>query len=710
VEWQRYINLNGPVDAEISVPELVVENDLCPHQDYIYLSKPTFEEKQQILEQRQKAIKVFEELKNDETLIHAVMSHPIYQTPTDNLEWIYSNLECYSSVLIFLQACKKPINEIHLEVIGDKKFKVPALTFEWLEILLNFYLFVEKENFNLFEEHKEKLTNKLIRNGLVERKTVCLSHNPKVNKFLNTSLSKLKSIDEIVDIEYRAMKDDLRMVILTDYIRKEFLIQESENKLELNKIGVLPIFEQLRRTNNQHMKLAVLSGTLVILPVSALVPFKTHAQRFNIDTVLYSSLPYDPGYVVIYISEKLKHDIVHLVTRIFEEGEIHILVGTKSLLGEGWDAPVINSLILASFVGSYVLSNQMRGRAIRTCRDNPEKTGNIWHLVCVDDSAIDGGDDIQLLKRRFRSFVGISYSDENGIENGITRLSLPGTFHDDEISKFNSNMVEFAGKRNLLKRKWAEALKNGVALTEEIKIPFPEEKEYKAVKSMYYTKTIANLLAFLGSGLLAFGESMLQALGRSMKNIRTMEDFFKWLMVVGFIGLIMFGRLFYKTFKLYFKYRDISKDIHHIGEALLDSLIKAGAIQTEYSKLTVQSSVDKFGAIYCHLEGGSTFEKSTFIKSLQEVIGLVDDPRYVIIRKSFFLKIISQRDYHSVPEIIGQNKKNAEYFSRQWSRFVGACEIVYTRTIEGRKILLKSRIDSLSSHFDDKTERINKWR
>lgn len=709
-EWQRYIGLNGPVDAEISVPELVVENDLCPHQDYVFLSKPTFEEKQQILEQRQKALKVFGELKNDEVLIQAIMGHPIYQSPTDHLEWIYENLECYSSVLIFLNANHKPITEVHLEVIGDKKFRVPDLTFEWMEVLLNFYLFMDKENFSLLEEHKEKLTNKLVRNGLIERKTICFSHNPKVNKFLNTSLSKLKSIDEIVDIEHNSLNDDLRMVILTDYIRKEFLVQEPQNNLELNKIGVLPIFEKLRRGSHRNLKLAVLSGTLVIIPVSALQPLKVHAKRFGIDNIIHSALLYDADYLEIYISEPLKHDIVHLITRIFEEGEIQVLIGTKSLLGEGWDAPMINSLVLASFVGSYVLSNQMRGRAIRTCRDNPGKTGNIWHLVCVDDSASDGGDDIQLLKRRFRSFVGISYTDENGIENGIGRLNLPLTFQDDDISKFNLNMVEYAGKRSLLKSKWTEALKNGVSLTEEIKVPFPEEKEYKAVKAMYYSKTIANLFAFLGSGLLAFGEGMIQALARSMKHMRTIEDFYRWLMAIGFIGLVMFGRMFYKTFRLYFKYRDISKDIQQVGEALLESLVKTGAIQTEYSKLKVQASVDRVGAIYCHLDGGSTFEKSTFIKSLQEIIGMVDDPRYIIIRKSSFLKIISQRDYHAVPEIIGQNKKNAEYFSRQWSRFVGACELVYTRTIEGRKILLRSRIDSLSAHFNDKTERINKWR
>ena len=65
-----------------------------------------------------------------------------------------------------------------------------------------------------------------------------------------------------------------------------------------------------------------------------------------------------------------------------------MLVGTKSLLGEGWDSPCINSLILASFVGSFMLSNQMRGRAIRIFKDDPNKVSNIWHLVTLEPSYI----------------------------------------------------------------------------------------------------------------------------------------------------------------------------------------------------------------------------------------------------------------------------------------------------------------------------------
>ena len=709
-EWERYINLNGPVDTEISVPELVVENDLCPHQDYIYLSEPTEEEQRLITDQRVKALNVYEDIKKDDTLIQAIMGHPIFQFPSENLDWIYNNLESYSASLIFLHAVGKTITETHLEIIGDKKFKVPPFNFEWTEILLSFYLFNDKEHFLAYEEHQEKLINKLKRNGLLERKSISFRHNQKVNRFLGTSLSKLQSIDDIVDIEHNTLGQNLRMVILTDYIRKEFLTNEPQNNLVLNKIGVISIFEQLRRTNDRNMKLGVLSGSLILIPVSAFDALSIAAKKLNIENIIYSTLAYDNQYLIINTNEKLKHNIVQLITQIFEHGEIEVLIGTKSLLGEGWDAPTINSLILASFVGSYVLSNQMRGRAIRSDRNNPNKTGNIWHLVCVDHTAQDGGDDIQLLRRRFKSFVGVTNNEEISIENGINRLNLPEIFDKSGIEKYNFNIIQLAGQRELLKKKWKDALLNGVALTEEIKVPFPEDKDYKGLKSFYYNKTIANLFTALGFSLLGYLQGILEGFGRSARNIHSMKDLFLFLIIVGIAGVVFFGRQTYKTFRLFVKYRDISKDVQQIGEALLESLVKIGAIQTEYSKLFVKSSVDSFGAIYCHLDGGTTFEKSTFIKALQEILAIINNPRYLIIRKSLFLKVISQKDYHSVPELIGQNKRSAEYFERQWSRFVGSCELIYTRTIEGRKILLKSRINTLSSEFEEKTERINKWR
>jgi len=549
-EWQRYIDLNGTVDAEISVPELVVENDLCPHQDYIYLSEPTEEEKKIIEQQRGKAAKVFEELKRDENIIAAMMAHQIYQFPLNNLDWIYNNLECYSSVLIFLNAAGKMVTKKHLEVIGDKKFKIPPLNYEWIEILLTFYLFGDNENFKTYEAHREAVINKLKRNGLLERRVISFRHNKIVNRFLGNSLSKLQGIDKVVDVEHNTLGKDLRMVILTDYIRKEYLIDEPVNELSLNKIGVLPIFEQLRRTNDRNMKIGILSGSLVIIPKTALDSLMDAAKSLAIMDLSYATLAFDNRYLIINTNEKLKHDIVQLITQIFEQGDIEVLIGTKSLLGEGWDAPTINALILASFVGSYVLSNQMRGRAIRSDRNNPNKTGNIWHLICVDHSAKNGGDDVELLKRRFKSFVGVSSGNEISIENGINRLNLPKEYTIAEINSFNNDSFTKAGEREKLKTKWSQALENGVSLIEEIKVPFPENKDYKAIKSLYYNKTIANMLATLGSGLLGFSEAIMEGWGRSARHIHSLEELYRWLLVAGITGVLFFGRSFYKTFRL----------------------------------------------------------------------------------------------------------------------------------------------------------------
>ncbi|MGB3182024.1 MAG: hypothetical protein WBB45_11575 [Cyclobacteriaceae bacterium] len=274
----------------------------------------------------------------------------------------------------------------------------------------------------------------------------------------------------------------------------------------------------------------------------------------------------------------------------------------------------------------------------------------------------------------------------------------------------NDRILASAGERDQLKQKWQKALESGSTLIEEIKVPFPENKDYSKVKSLHYNRTIRNLLYMLASGIFSFGIEAFNLLGRAFRHIRSKEDIIFSLMLIGGLGVIVFGGLAYRAFKTYVKYRDISKDIHQIGEALVESLINVGAIQTDASNLEVKARVDMSGAIYCYLKGGTTYEKSTFIKSLQEIIGPVDNPRYIMIRKGFFLNVFSQKDYHSVPDLIGRKKQFAEHFEKQWRKLVGSCELVYTRTIEGRKILLRSRIHSLASEFEDRTERINKWR
>jgi superfamily II DNA or RNA helicase len=710
-EWQRYTELNGPVDAEISIPELVVEGDLCPHQDYIYFSRPTFEEEEKINTFRKRVALLFDELKSEETLIKTIENHPIFKEPNQYLDWIYSNIEYYSTCLIYLNANGIEITQEHLNIVGEQRFLVPELNYEWMENLLSFYLykdFIENPNNN---EHKKKLLAKLKRKGVLEGRSIRFQKSRKINTYLSSSISKLQSIDNIVDFEYRHLGSDLRMVVLTDYIRKEFYVKSSSNDLLLNKIGVLPIFEQLRRTNDKNIKLGVLTGSLIIIPVSSYDALCEISDHYSLPNIPISPLPFDTQYYTIKTNEQNKNDIVSIITQLFQEGNIEVIIGTKSLLGEGWDAPSINSLILASFVGSYVLSNQMRGRAIRTKRLNKAKTSNIWHLVCIDPSSEDGGHNMQLMKRRFKAFVGVSFNDNVRIENGFERLNIQNqVWYEEGILAMNKMMLQNAGERELLKEKWNFALKKGNILIEEIKIPFPKKEDYQKIKTLYYNRTLKYMLGVLISGLVGFSYEALQVLGRSAKYIKSTDDLINWLMIIGGIGILLFGGLAISTFRAYIKYRDISKDVQWIGEALLASLVNEGSIKTAIHEMQVVSSIDGLGAIYCHLNGGSSFEKSLFIKSLQELISSVDNPRYIILRKSILFGLISQTDYHAVPEVLGRKKHFAQFFESQWRRMVGSCELIYTRTIEGRRLLLKSRIQSLSSEFEDKTERINKWK
>lgn len=709
-EWQRYVELNGPVDVEISVPELVIEGDLCPHQDYVYLSLPTQSEYNTLVSFRAEVEATFNELKSDAVLITAIQNHPAWLSPGDNLDWIYSNLACYSACLIYLNANDIAITESHLEIIDDKDLTIPDFDYAWAEILLDFYLYKEKIHFKNYKDHQKQIENKLRRCGAIDKHQICFSQNQQITSSLKSSISKLDGIAQIVDFEYKQLGTGLRMVVLTDYIRKEFYADITQNNFELNKIGVLTIFEKLRRNNSSGIKIGVLTGSVVIIPKSAYANFLERIAVYKLKNIVCKAVPFDEDYVLVEECEQLKNDIVNIITQIFQDGGIEVLVGTKSLLGEGWDAPSINSLILASFVGSFVLSNQMRGRAIRSQKNNLEKTGNIWHLCCVDPTTISGGDDVDMLRRRFKGFVGVSLKNDPGIENGIGRLTLPIALNKYTIEVKNEQTFTDAGNRKSLAAAWKTALEKGVTLVEEIKMPFDREQDYQAIKRMYFNKTISNLFATLGFGLLDYALGFLQSFGRGGRMIRTRDDLYIFLALFGIIGAAIFGRLAYKAFKLYLKYRDIAKDIQNIGNALLNTMVQAGIIKTSYKELSVDTSIDKYGAVYCHLDGGTTFERSSFINMLQEVVKPIDNPRYVIIRKSLFMRFIKQRDYHTVPELLGRNKRTAVYFEEQWRSLVGRCDLIFTRTIEGRRMLLKSRLKSLSAQFENSSERISKWK
>jgi len=714
VEWYKYIELCGPIDSEISVPELVKEGNLCPHQDYVYLSMPSKEEEKRIKEFRENVDKIFNELCNNYFFIQSIEQHPWIKWTEPNIEKILEKPDYFSSMLIFLNHAGKELPKEFFEILGISKKRIPKLTYEWMEILLTEMLYNDIENYYDYPENNEEIKKHLSRIGAIERRKIILRNTKEINKILASSITKLDSIIDIVKLEQKNLRDKLRLVILTDYIRKSEMPKSSDDVKSLNRIGVVPIFEKIRREKNIDIKLGILSGTLVIIPRESTDLLKRIANENNIaaSKIKIRTLQHDEKFVEVELMGADRQKIVRVITSVFSQGGITVLVGTKALLGEGWDAPSINSIILASFVGSYMLSNQMRGRAIRTQAGNPNKTSNIWHLVCVepeklfdtqkekmgDKTTVD--DDYNIMKRRFKAFLGLSFTLPI-IENGIQRLNLGDPpFNKSRVSQINQEMEKRAENREKLADQWQEALDN----SEEMRINEEISTSAKSLPKRYvYLNSIMMLLwlslIYLEITILYSGRILVYSI-----------VFPQAILILIFLIIIVVLPFVAKAIYLFLKYGPIAASLKQIGEAVLKTLAFNNLIKTDVNKMGVKTNKTKHSEVVtCGLVGGTSYEKFLFLTCLEEIFGPIENPRYILVRKSTF-SFYNRIDYHNVPDIIGRKKEYAEYFSRMWNKYVGPNELVYTRSIYGRKKLLKARSNSMANAFLKRSERKSIWK
>lgn len=714
-EWRRYIALNGEVDEEISVPELVKDYDLCPHQDFIYFNVPASSEREALLKSRNKIYELYQKLIEEQAMLEELSSSQLLIDPENHLNWIYDNTEHFFACLVYIHHFDVELAKSKLYILGNTDIEIPPLNFVWMEKVIQFYSAKGSGFFENEEEHKEEVTklfNRLRHYGAMNQGQVQFSNNTKQNDLLTSSVNKLESIHEIIKLEYSMLQSSLRLVVLADFIYKEYHVSTAINDIEISKLGVLPIFEYLRRTPiSTELKMGVLSGTLIIIPITA-VPLLLELSVTAIGKeIICKPIAYDSNYVEVVVSDSTRHQVVALITQLFEKGEIEVLIGTKALLGEGWDAPSINSLILASYVGSFVMSNQMRGRAIRSLKNDPNKTSNIWHLVSIDPYVENGGTDISFLTRRFRGFVGVSNDavlEDVEISNGTSRLRLP--LHLDSIEAIkeqNDRSFLLARQRDLLHKRWQIGIAKGTSLINAIEAPFIERNKRETaseVESLYTRKTIeASIFSLVGVVSLYFFNQIFDLIWTSLISGGLTMKRIIWVLVNGGIfGFIFkFGKQGIKTLKIARSYRDVSHDLFPIARTLLKTLCHFGLIKTEYKSFTIIGNVSFVGEVNFALKGGSIIERKLFIKSLKEILSPVENPRYVIERKSFVAFYGTSSDYHAVPECIGVNQKRVQYFEAEWKASVGKCNIIYTRTPEGRKELLRTRLLAVANLLSD---------
>lgn len=676
--WKRYIDMCGEIDEEITIPELVKEGSLCPHQDYVYFNYPTKEELVAVKEFQRGSLEIIRFFISNDEFEKVVCSHPIIKDNKD-ASYMLENPSYVSSIIIYLNAKGIPMNASLRKLLGTRK--IPELNTKWMEILLQNVLYDAIDDFVCEDTIRQQWIKILKQNGFIEKGKIILSINASVEKMLIQSQAKINSIIDIVECEYQSLQDDLRLLVLTDYIRKE---QEKivGTDIRISNLGVLPFFETLRRhfeNKKQVIHLCILCGSLVVIPTSSkdkLIEIcGEYATKLNFTKLGQLSIE---EYVKVEVQGN-QNFLTNAITELFNQGYIHVMVGTKSLLGEGWDSPCINSLILASFVGSFMLSNQMRGRAIRVMKGNPNKTSNIWHLVCVKPPSllkketIENADtsiseDWELLERRFQHFLGLHYK-EDLIEDGIERLNcIQFPFTKRNIEQTNKEMLKLATKRNELQDRWDHAL----AILKNIEVIQETKVKSQMAKSLVFYDSIAVITVV----------ALVMLMLTILTSVLGIAALYIVLRIMYVLSGVLLGYVAPKIFKLWTPY----KRLEQVGKAITKAMQEMGYLKDEIYHVQVEQVDGLYHSIY--LKGGSQREKELFTKCVMDFYAPMDNQRYILVKAK---GIRGKYGYYCVPELFSINKESALIFEKNISKIVGNYRLIYTRSANGRKELLKGR-------------------
>ena len=675
--WNRYMNMCGEIDEEIAIPELVKEGSLCPHQDFVYFNYPTKEEREEVEKFKIRSKEAYEKLMGDAVLAEAVQSHRgLCGLVSD--EELLENPNYFAAILIYLQAKNIPFPDRLKRLLGTRR--LPEMEASWLELLLQGFLYEDVENYTCDENYRKELISYLKAEGVIEKKKVSFTTTPSIEKLLTTSKGKCESIKDIVAHEYKADGKDLRLLVLTDYIRKEYE-KALGTDADVMSLGVIPFFEQLRRSvgTETDLRLGVLCGTIVIIPAEAkeaLVEAVGDSGKITFSKIGNLS---EEDYVKVNVVGDA-HFLTGAVTDIFTQGCMQVLIGTKSLLGEGWDSPCINSLILASFVGSFMLSNQMRGRAIRVFKQNPEKTSNIWHLVCLSpwkDASKENSEiseDYALLERRMDHFLGLHYT-EDIIENGMDRLSIiQPPFNEQNVAQMNQKMLELSGERATLKDRWNRSL----SLHRKMDIV-----EETAVAEASVPKTV-------------FKENLCGLIFAAVAFVALLVV--RFVFAGSFLGVLatvaLVADVIYALTKLpkLIQLMNAEKRLFAFGNGIRKALLKLNLMESSKSKVKVESDGLEKQTIY--LSGGTGRDKTLFTKCVNEFFGEIENQRYLLARSS---KLRGAYDFYAVPECFAKRKEDAMEFYNCIKPYMGKYELVYTRNETGRPILLEGRMKALAN-------------
>ena len=224
------------------------------------------------------------------------------------------------------------------------------------------------------------------------------------------SSSKVEALEKIVKAEKDALGDSIRVVVVTDF-EKTSATTLVEGILDDEAGGAIAVFRSLvSHDEGDSIDPILMTGSTVLVDDDLYPRFIARANSWvkqnNVEIRFEDSTR--EGYHEIHGKGKdwIPRYYSMMITEFFQEGLTKCLIGTRGLLGEGWDASRINVLIDMTTVTTGMSINQLRGRSIRLDSNWKEKVANNWDIVCLAEEFTKGYDDYDRFKESICNFTG----------------------------------------------------------------------------------------------------------------------------------------------------------------------------------------------------------------------------------------------------------------------------------------------------------------
>ncbi|GAA3941408.1 DEAD/DEAH box helicase [Microbacterium soli] len=402
--------------------------------------------------------------------------------------------------------------------------------------------------------------------------------------------------------------------------------------------------------------------------------------------------------------------LVAAVSQLVSAGSVRLLVGTRGLLGEGWDCPAVNTLIDLTTVATSTGTQQLRGRTLRLDPQWPQKVAHNWSVTCLIPPHVDLDDSAELdrLRRRHSHLWGLSADDRTRVITGLDAALDERTRNllDRVVAKDASTSIDELNRAALASLRPRAQTRDDWRIGEPYRSREREVVAVRAVRRSELTRIVPTVAAgttwpFIAGAAVTGGLTITvcASAGQAMP-------------LLAGIGIAAAGGV---VTALASRTRAIARIIRRHHDPALIHLAAVQAVAralTEAERIPVLSD-DAIEVDLLHLPDGSSrlrmmFQgpsraRTTLTDAVQELFGPVRTPR-------FLLRSVGSRGpgaWLPVPQQIGRRRADAQRFAQLWRETVTPCALVEPQGEEGLSVLRAARAHT--GYLDGSAPRTTLW-